>query len=206
MVRVCDSCLLEGRTPGPTNDGLRGWGTRRGAPAPRGCPSLLLLPGDVMGHGPRAPLEPARGSRCPDCSGPAAGRLAVLAAPPRDPALCPLAGTRDSGAKGCAGGRHGREPRASVSGAPAAASSGSSGSSGRVGDRGSAGQAPSVGGRPDLYRTSGGPSACAGPRRPARHDAISARRPTSGRRRPRPHSLGPALRAPAAGALLPRRR
>lgn len=205
MVRLCYSCLLEGRAPGRTNDGLWGWGTRRGAPAPRGCPSLLLH-GDGMGHDPRAPLEPAGGSRCLDCSWPAAGRLAVLAAPPRDPVLCPLAGTRDSGAKGCAGGRHGREPRASVSGAPAAASSGSSGSSGRVGDRGSAGLAPSVGGgqtctaRAEAQAHARVPAA----RRAMTPSARAARLPGAGG--PAPTSLGPAPRAPAAGASLRRRR
>ena len=166
-MRVCYCCLLERRVPGPTNDGLRGWGTRRGAPAPRCRPSLLLH-GDGMGHEPRALLEPAGGSRCSDWSWPAAGRLAALAAPSRDRVLCPTAGTGDSGAKGCAVGRHGREPRASVSGAPVAASSVSSGSSRRA--MAVAPDKPRVSGAaqqvPRERRSSGGPSACAGLHRP----------------------------------------
>lgn len=207
MVRVCYCCLLERRVPGPTNDGLRGWGTRRGAPAPRCRPSLLLH-GDGMGHEPRALLEPAGGSRCSDWSWPAAGRLAALAAPSRDRVLCPTAGTGDSGAKGCAVGKHGREPRASVSGAPVAASSVSSGSSRRAmavapDKPRSVGGCPTSTARAAVQRRAERMRGPAPSGRAMTPSARAARLPGAGG--PAPTSLGPAPRAPAARASLLRR-
>lgn len=206
-MRVCYCCLLERRVPGPTNDGLRGWGTRRGAPAPRCRPSLLLH-GDGMGHEPRALLEPAGGSRCSDWSWPAAGRLAALAAPSRDRVLCPTAGTGDSGAKGCAVGKHGREPRASVSGAPVAASSVSSGSSRRAmavapDKPRSVGGCPTSTARAAVQRRAERMRGPAPSGRAMTPSARAARLPGAGG--PAPTSLGPAPRAPAARASLLRR-